>query len=371
MVGVAFLALVLIMTGKSLLVVGAGATGSITACLLSRSRSDVVTTVWDKARGVGGRMTTHRRGSHSPQHNLQHVDMGAQYITRYRDKDVTSHVAALKGQLFEELQKKGVLVPFSGGIEGGMAGADERNIVGHYVSPQGISEVPRYFLEQAQASIHLKSQLTQLDIDQSTGTGTCWTSDGEVAHFAAVVLTIPVPQMLNIRGNLLDCIDPAVRTALESVQYSSRYALGLFFDDQSLPQVTWAAKYFDNPVLRFACWDTLKRGSPGYTNSSLLLHSSVPFALEHLEEDKTIVQETMLTAARELIPSLPIPSHTYMIRWRYSQVYKGYPGSPGCVVLCTYPLVVATGDAMIHSNLEGCMEAASITVRTITEHLTS
>lgn len=309
-------------------------------------------------------MTTHR-------HSTQHVDMGAQYITRWRDDNVTSHVAALKGQLFEELTKNGVLVPFSGQLEGERRIVDGRKALGNYVSPQGVSAVPRYFLQQAEVSIRLKTQIVQLDVDRSNGTATCWTADGERNSFAAVVLTIPVPQMLNIRGNLQDCIDPAVRTALESVQYSSRYALGLFFDNhQPFPQVRWAAKYFDNPVVRFACWDMLKRGSTDPTSSSLLLHSSVPFALEHLEEDKATVQERMLSAAKELIPSLPIPSHSYMIRWRYSQVYKGYPGSPGCVVLCTNPLVVATGDAMSHSNLEGCMEAASATVRTITEHMT-
>jgi len=61
-----------------LLVVGAGITGSLTAALLARRCQELAVglTVWDKARGAGGRMSTHRL----PADPSMHVDMGAQYI---------------------------------------------------------------------------------------------------------------------------------------------------------------------------------------------------------------------------------------------------------------------------------------------------
>lgn len=62
-----------------LLVVGAGLTGSVTAALVKHHfPTEVEINVWDKARGVGGRMTTHR-----PPDSKSSVDLGAQYITRF------------------------------------------------------------------------------------------------------------------------------------------------------------------------------------------------------------------------------------------------------------------------------------------------
>ena len=61
-----------------LLIVGAGLTGSVTAALIKRHvPTNVDINVWEKSRGVGGRLATNRS-----QDGLSSVDLGAQYITR-------------------------------------------------------------------------------------------------------------------------------------------------------------------------------------------------------------------------------------------------------------------------------------------------
>ena len=75
-----------------------------------------------------------------------------------------------------------------------------------------------------------------------------------------LVLSIPVPQILSLGENFVQSIDPHVKAKLESVRYSSRYALGLFYSASStdsscqLPELGWSAKYFDDPIVRFASW---------------------------------------------------------------------------------------------------------------------
>jgi len=59
------------------LIVGAGLTGSLTACLLRRKFQNLDITIWEKSRGVGGRMTTAR--SHGDP--TCRADTGAQYIS--------------------------------------------------------------------------------------------------------------------------------------------------------------------------------------------------------------------------------------------------------------------------------------------------
>ena len=155
---------------------------------------------------------------------------------------------------------------------------------------------------------------------------------------------------------------------LTAVTYSSRYALGLVYKElELLPQCQWSAKYMVNPVIRFACWDTAKRGSTNETGSTtapkiegdtLLLHTSVPFAQQHLEENSDTVQGLIQTALSEAIPGLPPAQHSHLVRWRYSQVCVPFPDCPGAVVLSEKPLVIATGDGFIGSNFENCLLAA-------------
>ncbi len=52
--------------------------------------------------------------------------------------------------------------------------------------------------------------------------------DGRESFFDCVVLTMPAPQILQLLGGFLS---EEVRAGLQSVRYSSRFALGVFFDD--------------------------------------------------------------------------------------------------------------------------------------------
>ena len=61
------------------LVIGGGITGAATAAFASEkiALKNVQITIWDKARGAGGRMSTSR----SPQNPSCTADLGAQYIS--------------------------------------------------------------------------------------------------------------------------------------------------------------------------------------------------------------------------------------------------------------------------------------------------
>lgn len=341
---------------SQLLVVGSGITGCITAAMLSRA--GVKVTLWDKAGGVGGRMSTHRH----PTDPSSHVDMGAQYITAHSRESYDEAFQRLKKDTFSELSSNGVLSPFVGTIEGEAGNVRDADDV-HYVSCDGLNSVAKYYLRVAGITPQTHRTLTQ--VDSSEAKALCYTASGEAQEFDAVVLTIPVPQLLALGGTVRTSLDPAVLSKLQGVTYSSRYALGLFYD-RHVP-VTWTAKYVrGSHVLRFLCWDNTKRSScPPSATSSLLVHSSVEFAKEHLETDKAQIQDIMLKEVEKECPHLPVPVHSHLIRWRYSQVTTGYPGCPGVEVLSTRPLVVATGDAFSRSNFEGCLYAAQRTTEAV------
>ena len=346
--------------GVKLLIVGAGLTGSLTAALLQRICPGLSVTVWDKARGAGGRMSTHR----DPNHPNLHVDMGAQYISRsagkpHEDRELES----LKEQLYEELISNETFVPFSGRIDGER---DDLKTPEQYVSPKGMNSITKHFLQKSKADVLYQQQLAEINIESSEQGGkiSCKCVSGDCQNFDSVILTLPVPQFLRLQGNLTSALDQKTLSDLSAVKYSSRYALGVFYEKSILADSS--AMYFDDPVIRFLAWDTAKRGG-GDSGSSLLLHTSVPFGIQHLEDDKEEVKVTMLKRLGELVKGLPQPDHTHLIRWRYSQVSQAYPGSPGCLVLSRDPLVVITGDGFSDSNFENCIRAAQVTTRTVVE----
>ena len=65
------------MSCARVLLVGGGITSAVTASMLAETQPNLRLTVWDKARGAGGRMSTAR----SSKYPGASVDTGAQYIS--------------------------------------------------------------------------------------------------------------------------------------------------------------------------------------------------------------------------------------------------------------------------------------------------
>ncbi len=352
------------MMQKELLVVGAGVTGSLTAFLLSRSVPGLSVTVWEKARGAGGRMATHRH----PSHPLLHVDMGAQYISRFQTPGEDPEYVELRESVYTELLSNQTLVPFKGRIEGERQTPNP--ILCNYVAPHGLSSIAKYFIAKSQAKTCYQRQLSSVTVDDVSGRVCCTAENGTQTFVDRLVLSIPVPQILNLQGEVISSVDAELKAELKNVRYSSRYALGLFYSDGgSLPQYPWSVRYVDNDIIRFVSWDSAKHSDSTTEGRTLLVHTSVPFGIKHLESEKDKVRDMILEALEDVMPGLPDPSHAHIIRWRYSQVSRPYAGCPGCVVLCRHPLVVATGDGFTGSNFENCLKAAHATVAEISAQI--
>ncbi|XP_062382961.1 renalase-like [Sardina pilchardus] len=170
------------------LIVGAGLTGSVCACLLRREMPQKIKlVVWDKSRGAGGRMSTSR----SPTDSACTVDLGAQYITS------TPHYARIHQSFYEELLAHGVLSPLVTSVEGMMS--REEGLT-NYVTPKGVSSIVKHYLKESGAEVFFDRHVTHV-----YRRGACWEvrrKDGEPELFDAVVLTMPVPQILQLQGDV-------------------------------------------------------------------------------------------------------------------------------------------------------------------------
>ncbi|XP_062833553.1 renalase isoform X3 [Anolis carolinensis] len=237
------------------LIVGAGLTGSVCAALLRAEfppeRLSRIA-LWDKARGAGGRMAT-SRGERDPRCT---ADLGAQYLTLGDPKHRS---------FYEDLLTHGILKPLTALVEGMVMKKGTEN----FVTPQGISSIVKHYLKKsAGADIFYDHQVTQLYLRD--GKWEVCVNTGSSVQFDVVILTMPVPQILQLQGDIGNLINKSQRQQLESVSYSSRYALGLFYEAGTQIDVPWAAQYIsNNPCIRFISIDNKKRNiGSAFTNST-------------------------------------------------------------------------------------------------------
>ncbi|XP_073404307.1 renalase isoform X2 [Dendrobates tinctorius] len=214
---------------------------------------------------------------------------------------VTPDYAQKHKSFYDELVANGICKALSAAVEGMVMKEGSYNLV----TPQGVSSIVKYYLSQ---SVIKESQ----------------------------------------------------RRQLETVSYSSRYALGLFYETGTQIDVPWAAKYInDNPCIRFISIDNKKRNVEfSEIGPSLVVHTSVPFGKKHLEQEKEAVQPLILKQLDSILPNLPQPKYVKCHKWRYSQVTEAFPDCPGQITLHSKPFLLCGGDGFTHSNFDGCTESA-------------
>uniref|UniRef100_A0A674B8P7 Renalase, FAD-dependent amine oxidase n=1 Tax=Salmo trutta TaxID=8032 RepID=A0A674B8P7_SALTR len=274
------------------LIDGAGLTGSLCACLLRREMPNKVIVVWDKSRGAGKCVSCSQ----------------SCYIVS-KSKCIRS-VAYL---LFETRLSLS-------------------SIVKHFLKQSGKAEV--FFNHQV---THIYQKGTSWEVCRK-GTAT--------EQFDAVALTVALPQILQLQGDVGSLLEESQRQQLGAAQAHI--------------DVPWAAKYVsNNPCIRFIAIDDQKRNleSPEY-GPSMVVHTSVPFGVKHLEEAKEQVEPIILVKLNKLLPGLPQPDSIKCQKWRYSQVTSSVADCPGQMTPLSQPLLVCGGDGFTHSNFDGCIESA-------------
>jgi renalase len=367
-------------------VIGAGPTGALVAAALRTAAPGAHVLVLDKGTRPGGRFTTTgvRPGAVAPLGGQ--ADSGAQYVTELSPV-CAPHIAELVGA--------GVLQPLAAA-----AVQHERKALPNYVAPAGVAAVPSYYLAKSGAEVHQGVRVTGLTraaAEPNAAAAATWTAtadDGRTfADLDAVVVTIPVPQVLQLGGDVPAALagTPGLVDALRAVQYSARFVVMAYFSphakpalDAALPHVGRYVQPDECGVIRYVSYDSAKRAaggggsSPGSTPPpppqqqqqllSVVVHTSVGFGSQHLEEDKDAVVPGIMERLHALLPGLPPPVATRGHKWRYSQVTA--PTAPpfaGAVRVAAGgdPPLVLAGDGFTASHFDGCVASAEAAVRAL------
>lgn len=321
-------------------VVGAGAAGLSAARQLG-DRYEVV--VFDKARGVGGRMATRRLGDAT-------FDHGAQFLTAH-DPGYARTV--------EEWSAAGAVVPWFHG----------------QVGPSGVRDRDGHVRFRGAVSMNAvaKHLAVGLDVRRSTrvravsGVGERWQvhldDDAEVTA-DAVVLTAPVPQSLEVlAAGATDLTESDVR-ALGAIVYDPCLAVMATMDGPSgLPEPGAVAP--DGGAIDWLADNHLKGISDGH---GVTVHASAGFSSAHWRDADVEVVEQVMAAARVATGlALPLGEAWSVQRWRYARPTVLHP-RPCLVVEGPRPLVLA-GDAFGDAKVEGAVRSGAAAASAVRELL--
>ena len=315
-------------------VIGAGAAGL--SCARELARAEAKVTVFEKSRGLGGRLGTRRQGDFAFDHGAQFLTARSRPFVRYLE------IAA----------RAGVVERWSPRIL-----EDDRSwdapIEDWLVGRPGMSAVVRPMTRnielQTGVGVH-ELILSQRGWELQTDSGR------QNAIFDAVAVAVPAPQALTLLG-------PHGRAFrhLGRVRMSPCWA-GMFAFDQPLDAGADARRWTRGPLTWAACDSSKPRRPAG--PQCWVVHASADWSREHLESDaREVAQQLLHEFANSLDRRLRAPVHLQAHRWRHARVEQplGLPclvdeeiSAGACGDWCVAPRVEAafeSGRALAHSLL--------------------
>lgn len=297
-------------------IIGAGLAGLVAATELARE--GVATVVVDKSRAVGGRMSSRTVGAGRFDQGAQHIGARDAAFGRQMARWVEAGVAR---EWFRTRGRAGPVEPRFVGV-GGM----------------------RFIPEDLAAGLDVRTGVTVHAVERSAA-GIIAEVDGGVTIAArGVILTPPLPQLLALvdAGGL--ALPADLRSRLAAVGYDACLAVMADLDGPSgLPD--GHLSFGDGPVAWLG--DNQHKGTSA--TPTLTIHSSAPFAAEHLEADPDDWTRALCAAAAEHVEATIVEARGH--RWRYAEPRTTF--DEGAVAVPGDAPVVLAGEVFAGAKVEG------------------
>jgi len=304
-------------------VIGAGISGLACAAALQRAGHGVQ--VFDKSRGVGGRMSTRKGDGWQADHGAPYFEAHASEFRAAVAEWCEAGAAALWLPRLKMLK--------NGGWQDGDARVDK------FVGVPGMTSPAR--LLAATLNVNLQTTINKL-IRRAVGgadNGFRWHLQS-VEHgwletqFDAVLIAIPAPQA----SNLLADIDHPF--AVQATAVSMQGCWVLMMQYAAPLDLAWDAAEIHDGLLSWVARDSAKPGlwppkqvgeqAGEQKSDTWVLHASAEWSAQNIERPAIEVADAMINAFRNIGGSPPQSSVAH--RWRYAGVAAGVTASVAATV---------------------------------------
>lgn len=271
-------------------ILGCGVAGLSAARELHRNGVDVQ--LFDKSRGVGGRMSTRYAGDWE-------FDHGAQFFTA-QDLDFRREV--------ESAMEAGVVASWSAKalyLGDGKIGQDAGRY--RYVGQPRMNSLPKFWAKGL--NVNLGRRVTQI---RKKKTWTLAFEDGADAHgFHGVISTLPPAQAAAI-------VPPHFAKARDISKAQMHACFALMIGLARQVDLDWDSLRVKNLPIDWIAVNSSKSGR-SQANGTLVIHSEAQWSDKHVNTDRDWVKAVMLNCASALT-ELPLQDapHIALHRWLYA-----------------------------------------------------
>ncbi len=275
-------------------IIGAGMSGLICAQVLQHAGLNVA--IFEKSRGVGGRMATRRTDTEIL------TDHGAQYFTVTEPAFQT---------VFDHWLKSGIVDQWRAPIvelKHGEVVADKSDAT-RYVGVPTMNAVCRSLADEL--TIHLGSQISGLE--QVADSWVLYDDhEKAVARSETVICTAPAPQTAALLNSI-----PSIAVPARDVEMEACWTLVLILNvGMNLP---YGGAFINDSEL---AWIACNSSKPGRQRSPevWVLHASAEWSRQHLDESPDTIERELLTVFQRETGHWPAAiSRSWTHRWRYAK----------------------------------------------------
>jgi renalase len=321
-------------------VVGAGIAGLTASRVLSKAGHEVV--VFEKSKGLGGRMATRYAGEGLS----QHLDHGVT-VFKATSPDFSAFV--------DELAAAGLVQPWNDGFRfltgGQLMEADPLISTPQFTSTKGMNAIGRHLARWS--DVRLQSRVSGLThFGDHRTRKRAWMinlQSSEVVEADAVILAVPAPQALGILNMTQDETDTLkLIRQIDSIHYQPTFSLICAFDPVHRPE--WRAIDAEHPDIRFVSHESAKRaGDQGFT---LTIHASHEFTSNHMESSHDRIRTLLLDALSGLLGGWIRQPDWYQVHlWKYAECFEPL-GTPYLERDDRRAPLALTGDYLLGSSVE-------------------
>ena len=281
-----------ILKNKKIAVIGAGMSGVVLAKKFSALNE---VTVFEKSRGIGGRMATRRIDE-------LHFDHGAQFFTAKSDEFKEFCQKAKDNNIIKEWKCR-----FAEIINGNINVQSHVDNESYFVAKPQMNSFCKYIGKDLNILLNKQIKFTNFDNNKWT----LKTSKGELfGNFDYLFLAIPSHQAVNLIPESFKYFD-----TVSNIKMTGCFTLMLGFKENL--NIGFDAALVKNSIINWISVNSSKPERP--CGFSIVVNSDNQWANNNIEEDLEVVKEKMTTSLIEIL-NFDLNNNNYhnIHRWKYA-----------------------------------------------------